>query len=864
MRQYGQIKQKHADKILLFRLGDFYETFGTDAELTAAACGITLTKRNNGGANEIPLAGFPHHQLDAYLPKLVNAGYRVAVCEQLEDPKQAKGIVKRGVVEVVTPGVVMYDKLLDNKQHTYAACVSAPAKPSGTWGISVIDVSTGTFLCGDVPAERLAAVLDSYSPAEILVDRSRSSDWTPVVGQLGRTPSISKLDEWHFDLEFARTALLRHFDTASLKGFGVEDHLAGVVAAGVLLNYVAETQTRSMNHITSLSLLNANEFMILDASTRRNLEIHASMFAGDSAGALVGIIDKTKSPMGGRLLRWWLQAPLINLQRINKRHELVQSFVDAPDLLSLISRHLGSVGDLERLITKVITGRANARDLIALASGLETSATISAELVDSSNERLHALAKGINDHSEAVALIRSALEPEPPVQVGTGLMFIPGYSAELDEVRNALLHGKDWIKQYQSEQRAATGIEKLKVSFNNVFGYYIEVSKLNASKVPDDYERKQTLTNSERYTTTRLKEIEHALLSAEGKVTALETTLLAALRESVGAYCHTIQATSHQLAIADGLHSFAQVAIQNNYVRPVMADDGVLVVAAGRHPVIEHLLPSGTSYVSNDIALNTQTSQIQLITGPNMSGKSSYLRQTGLIVFLAHVGSFVPAESARIPLTDRIFTRVGAQDNISAGESTFLVEMQESANILNNATIKSLILLDEVGRGTATFDGISIAWAMAEYLHEVVGAKTLFATHYHELTELEHSFERVENVQVEVREIDDSILFTHKVVPGHSDHSFGIHVARMAGLPASVISSASTVLEKLESGSSDQSQGARSAAVDRRALERAGQLTMFTVQDDSLRKSVSELDIENMTPIEALKALADLKGQARG
>ena len=860
MRQYRQIKQKNPGTILLFRLGDFYETFGDDAELTAKACGITLTKRNNGAAGEIPLAGFPHHQLDSYLPRLVKAGHRVAVCEQLEDPKQAKGIVRRGVVEVVTPGVVMYDKLLDHKSNTYAASVVPPRSDDEPWGVAVIDVSTGTFIAGDVAANRVQGVLESYQPAEVLVDKSRQAASEALIQTLPGPPAMSRLEDWHYDLEFARTTLTRHFETASLKGFGIEDSVQATTAAGVLLHYVSETQQGALRQITSLRKLNTEEIMILDSSTRRNLEIHASMQAGERNGALVGILDRTTTPMGGRLLRWWLQAPLVSAEGIDKRQTVVQALVDDADTLEDLRRESGRVGDLERLMTKIVAERATARDLAALRSGLSVLPGLRALLTATDHASLHAIAERIDEHQPIVDLLERALTDEPPVAIGTGNMFSTGYHAELDEVVEALVNGKTWIKEYQERERDRSGIANLKVGFNNVFGYYIEISKAQIANAPEDYDRKQTLTNSERFITPELKDLESKLLSAEERATALESRLLSELRQSIGEHCSAVQRTSSLVAALDCLATFADVAIAFEYVRPVVHDGTDLHIVDGRHPVIERVLPPGTTFVSNSIVLDTTEHQLQVITGPNMSGKSSYLRQVGLITFLAHVGSFVPAASARIPLTDRIFTRVGAQDNIVAGESTFLVEMQESANILNNATARSLVLLDEVGRGTATFDGISIAWAIAEFLHEVVGAKTLFATHYHELTALADHFARIENVQVEVREVEDDIVFTHRVIPGHTDHSFGIHVAKMAGLPPSVVSTARLVLDRLEQGQHDPAGGARSTTVDRLDLERAGQLTMFQVKDDELRQRVRELDVENMTPLEALQALADLKG----
>ncbi len=859
MRQYNQIKKKHPDTVLLFRLGDFYETFGDDAVKASAACGITLTKRNNGAAGEIPLAGFPHHQLDAYLPKLVKAGHRVAVCEQLEDPKQAKGIVRRDVVEVVTPGVVLYDKLLDHKSNTFLACLTIPNGRSTMWGLALADVSTGAFMAGDVEEARLASTLEAFQPAEVLVARGARDRWEPILNAASIKPAISKLDDWHFDIESTSTALLRHFGTTSLKGFGLTDATAAIISAGVILHYVAETQQGTLAQITGLRSLHSSETMVLDAATRRNLEIHTSMSAGERSGALVEILDRTTSPMGGRLLRRWLQAPLLQLDDIRHRHRVVGGLVTDPSRLALLRQLVGGVGDLERLMTKVVTDRANARDLAAIRAGLSVLPTIISAVRACPLPEIAAYGDVVGDHVEVHAELDRTLTDEPPVAVGSGQMFRNGIDADLDQARSALLNGKDWIREYQEQEREQSGIASLKISFNNVFGYYIEISKINAGKVPSSYERKQTLANAERYTTPRLKELEVTLLTAESKVSERETELLAAVRRFVARHVSAIQATSQALAELDALCGFADAALTYEYVEPTMGDDGVLEIEGARHPVIERVLPPGTPYVPNSIRLSPADEQIHIITGPNMSGKSSYLRQTGLIVFMAHIGSFVPARSAQIPLTDRIFTRVGAQDNIVAGESTFLVEMAEAANILNNATVNSLILLDELGRGTATFDGISIAWAIAEYLHEVIGAKTLFATHYHELTALADRFERIRNYQVEVKEVGDQILFTHKVVTGHTDHSFGIHVAQMAGLPPTVVSTARTVLQQLETGTHDPSRSARTPAVIRHDLERAGQLTMFEIKDDDLREKVRQIDINSMTPLEALRALAELK-----
>lgn len=844
MRQYRQIKEKHPDTILLFRLGDFYETFGDDAVATAKACGITLTKRNNGGSSETPLAGFPHHQLDSYLPKLVRAGHRVAVCEQLEDPKQAKGIVRRDVVEVVTPGVVLYDKLLESQKHTFVAAVTAKG------GLAICDVSTGTFSAGLIPLHRLGSLLESLQPAELLVDKEDKDFWEPLVEKLSERPALTRLEHWMFDAEFTNTELLRQFKTQNLKGFGFETHSDAVTAAGVVLTYVGQTQKSAMAQISSLRRLDVDDTMILDTQTRRNLEIHSSMSGNSRAGALVGILDHTKTPMGARLLRWWLQAPLLDVDAIGWRHSAVRTFVDDSVLRSSVRDILARIGDLERLVTKVVTRRANPRDLVALRSGLHRLPEVRSTC-DTAVAVVRELASSLPTFDALRADLDAAFVDEPALQVGSGGIFHRGFHAELDACMSARTDGKSWIAEYQEQERNRTGIGSLKIGYTSVFGYYIEVSRTQSSKVPEDYERRQTLANAERYTTPRLREIESMLSSAEDGLSRLESQLLDEMRETIARDAVEIQRAAGIIATLDVLGSFADVAALHSYVEPVLHDGHELRIDGARHPVIEQILPQGTTYVANDVVLDGDAPLIHIITGPNMSGKSSYLRQTGLIVFLAHIGSFVPATSAFIPRTDRIFTRVGAQDNITAGESTFLVEMQESANILNNATRRSLVLLDEVGRGTATFDGISIAWAIAEYLHEVIGCKTLFATHYHELTALAGQFSRIANFRVDVREVADTIVFTHRVVPGHTDHSFGIHVARMAGLPASVITTATHVLEQLESGGHEPVRISREAD--------PGQMSLFEYRDDTFREKVRRLDVDNMTPVQALQALAELK-----
>jgi DNA mismatch repair protein MutS len=852
MRQYNQIKGRHPDTILLFRLGDFYETFGDDAVTTSKACGITLTKRNNGAAGEMPLAGFPHHQLDNYLPKLVAAGHRVAVCEQLEDPKSAKGIVKRDVVEVVTPGVVLYDKLLDSRRNTHVAALVAPTQEGGSWGLSVADVSTGSFTAGEVSSRSIESVLDAFSPAEVVVDKNQRVQTELLLQRCSSKPAQSRLESWHFDRTTCYEQLVRHFGTASLKGFGLQDHELGVVASGVLLHYIAESQKSALTQLQSIRLLRHDDVMILDAATRRNLEIQAPMNAHATSGALVELLDETSTPMGARLLRWWMQTPLRNQERVEQRLGVVRALFTNTDSNSTLRGALSEVGDLERLLTKIVANKATAREVGALRSGLRALPSAIQACHGTSSAELAKLCAGIGEHRDIVECIDSALVDEPPTAIGSGGMFRTGYDHQLDDASSALLHGKEWITSYQQRLRDETGIPNLKIGYTSVFGYYIEISNAQKSKVPEAFDRRQTLANAERYTTAELKELEQKILSAQELVVQRESYLLQSLRERISSACQSLQTTLQRLAVLDVLSSFAYVAKQYSFVEPVLHEGTGLEVDGARHPVIERLLPPGVQYVPNSVRIDTASSQVHIITGPNMSGKSSYLRQIGICVYLAHIGAFVPADRAFVPLTDRIFTRVGAQDNILAGESTFLVEMQESANILNNATERSLILLDEVGRGTATYDGISIAWAIAEYIHDTIGAKTMFATHYHELTQLTERCSRIENFQVEVQEFDNDIVFTHRVVPGHSDHSFGIHVAKMAGMPPAVLETARAVLRNMENDH-DQQTHARLGATS------SGQVSLFEVRDDLLRSRLAELDINNMTPMQALQTLMDIR-----
>ena len=870
MRQYNQIKAKYPDTVLLFRMGDFFETFGVDAEITARVCGIVLTKRNNGGASEMPLAGFPHHQLDSYLPKLVRGGYRVAVCEQLEDPKFARGIVKRGVIEVVTPGVALNEKLLESKKNNYALAVSLRREKNLVQcGVSFIDASTGEFYATEIRYENLANLLEMLAPAEILISKSDKSEFQAVLDKLSMKPSMTKLEPWVFDEEFGRQALLGHFRTQNLKGFGIDTFTDGIAAAGAILHYLNETQQNRLSHIRKIQVFNHSDYMFLDRSTRRNLEITDSLNESGSEGTLISILDKTSTPMGGRMLRKWITRPLLKIESINKRLEIVRSIYNANDSRTRLRHELSRIADLERLASKICTSRANPRDLVMLCQSLNQIEIIRGILTEFDSERLRGLAYNLATPTEVTTLISNAIIEEPSIQYGTGNIFKHNHSIELDSYIEAKTSGKSWISNYQDKERSQSGISSLKVSFNNIFGYFIEITNSHKDKVPANYERKATLTNAERYITPELKEIETKILNAEERIQQIEQTLFADLLSQVAAFTDAFQDLALRIASLDCLTNYAELSRLYGYVEPVIDDSDLLEIDKGRHPVVERLMPVGERFTPNSTNLNPDGELIHIITGPNMSGKSCYLRQVGLVVLLAQIGCYVPATSARIGLVDRIFTRVGAQDNITSGESTFLVEMQEAANIMNNASNRSLILLDEVGRGTATFDGISIAWAIAEYIHNEIGAKTLFATHYHELNELHARYDNIANYRVEVLETGDSIIFTHNVRSGGSDHSFGIHVAHLAGMPDVVIERAESIMKTFENGSeSDNAMVNTSKATapkekvkELRATRRKelpGQLSIFEFHDDKFRERILDLDMENVTPIRAFQILSEL------
>jgi DNA mismatch repair protein MutS len=873
MRQYTRIKAKYPDTILLFRMGDFYETFENDAVITSKVLGITLTKRGNGAAGEVPLAGFPYHALEAYLPKLLKAGHRVAICEQLEDPKLAKGIVKRDVIEVVTPGVAFSDKVLDQKQNNYLAALALPhaiANGKETIGFAFVDISTGEFYISEFPFRDVADQISSVRPSEILVQKR---DFDAIKSILDRAfsgkaviPLLTKTDDWVFNYDFGYELLLTHFKTQTLKGFGSDHFQIGIVAAGAVMNYLQETQKSNLSHIRRLRPYETSDYIVLDQSTQRNLEITAHMMTGGGEGTLFSLLDHTLTPMGGRLLKQWVSRPLKRIDAMIARLDAVNELCDNPGNLDSVRKILDAIGDLERLVGKICTGRANPREVIQLRSILDVIPALIKETQSFSAAYLKELTGHLDPLDDLIGQIRSALSDDPPVQFSEGNIIRKGYNAELDNLRELVFSGKSWIANLQKKERERTGISSLKVSYNKVFGYYIEVTHTHKDKIPQEYIRKQTLTNAERFITPELKEYEEKILNAEEKMLRLESELFTALREEIGSHAQAIQLNAVSVASFDVLCSFAYVAGKNSYVRPEVTDGYAIEIKAGRHPVIESYLPPGERYIPNDAALNQTDHQVLIITGPNMSGKSSYIRQVGLIVLLAQIGSYVPAEEAVIGVVDKIFTRVGASDNIAAGESTFLVEMHEAANIVNTATERSLILLDEVGRGTSTFDGISIAWSLTEYIHERLGAKTIFATHYHELNELAGLFPRIKNYRVDVREYNDRVVFLHKVIPGFADHSYGIQVAQMAGLPSEITERAKLILKNLEDAglslrNVDGKDHIGKEDVRKRLRETAEdlQMTLFEVKDDSLREMILSLELEKITPLEALQKLAWLK-----
>jgi DNA mismatch repair protein MutS len=866
MRQYRQIKDKYPDTIMLFRVGDFYETFEDDAKITSSVLGITLTKRANGAASEVPLAGFPFHALDTYLPKLVKAGYRVAVCDQLEDPKFARGIVKRDVTEVVTPGVTLNDKLLENKKNNYLAAIYIKDNFAG---FAFSDISTGEFYTSEILLSELKEQIENISPTEILYPKRDKEILFKIISSLNiEKPVLTKIDDWVFSFDFGYEILIKHFKTNSLKGFGIENMKLAIIAAGAVLNYFLDTQKSNLGHIKKISKYDHSDFIILDPSTKRNLEIISSLIDGNREGTLLSILDKTKTPMGGRLFKKWISRPLKNLDLINKRAEAVEELFVKKDIREKIAYELSEIGDIERLISKICTGRAVARDVVNLKVILKKIPNLRAIISTLNTSTIEKVFHNLDPLQVVVSKIESALDEESLSPGGSGERIKKGYSPELDELRKIASEAKSWIANQQQYERQRTGINSLKIEYNSVFGYYIEVSKANLSKVPDNYIRKQTLVNAERFITPELKQYEEKVLNAEEKIKVLEDELFNQLKQFISEHAESIQKNAHLIALLDCLVSLAEVAHENNYVRPIVNNSDEIEIIEGRHPVIEKFLPIGVPFIPNDVYLSNNENQILIITGPNMAGKSVFLRQVGLIVLLAQIGSFVPAKKATIGLVDKIFTRVGASDNIASGESTFLVEMNETANILNNATPKSLILLDEVGRGTSTFDGVSIAWAITEYLHEnkKVAAKTLFATHYHELNELARIFPRIKNYKVEVKEIDDKVIFLHKVTPGFADHSYGIQVAKMAGLPEEVTERAKEILKNLEESElriyEDEEKDSTKAVKDismKKIIPNLFQINLFEMNDSKIREELNKVDVNNLTPMQALQKLNELK-----
>ncbi len=869
MRQYRKIKAQYPDAIVLFRMGDFYETFEDDAKIASKVLGIALTKRANGAAADVPLAGFPHHALDTYLPKLVKAGYKVAICEQLEDPKLAKGIVKRDVIEIVTPGVAVLDKLLDTRANNF---VSALFFKDDKTGVAFADVSTGEFYVTEVKTEELPNLLDTITPSEILFSKQSKDKVEEILSKTRVKPALTRLEDWIFKYDYAFEILTNHFQTLSLKGFGIDELELGVISAGAVLHYLQETQRTKLVHIRKISRYDVSDYMILDPSTKRNLEIAVSYSGETTYGTLFSIIDKTQTSMGARLLKRWVLRPLKKLEPIQKRLEAVKELYENSNLRKSLYEILGEIGDIERLISRIAirahlpgtTGRANPRDLTNLKESLKRIPKIKSLISDAKSETLKKIAQSLNPLENVVSLIESAIVDDPPSTVSDGGVIKDGYNQELDELRYIARSGKEFIASLQQRERERTGIPSLKIDYNSVFGYYIEVTKAHLDKVPSDYMRKQTLVNAERFITPELKEYEEKIFTAEEKISALEAELFNELRGKITEHIDAIQKNAQLIAMLDCFVSLAEVAVENNYTCPIVDESDVIEIKDGRHPVVEKILPPGEKFVPNSVYLDNSENQILIITGPNMSGKSVFLRQVGLIVLLAQIGSFVPASYARIGIVDRIFTRVGAEDNIAGGESTFLVEMHEMANILNNATPKSLILLDEVGRGTSTFDGISIAWAITEYIHEnpKVRAKTIFATHYHELNELAEIFPRIKNFKADVREVGDKVIFLHKIVPGYADHSYGIEVAKMAGLPKEVTDRAKEILANLEQKELTPNIKMKKK-ISKEALRDKFQISLFELNDSKLREEILNLNLDNMTPLQALMKLHELKGKIK-
>mgnify|MGYP002584042559 FL=1 len=860
MKQFLDLKAKHPDAVMLFRCGDFYETYSTDAIVASEILGITLTKRANGKGKTVEMAGFPHHALDTYLPKLIRAGKRVAICDQLEDPKLTKKLVKRGITELVTPGVSINDNVLNYKENNFLAAVHFG---KASCGVAFLDISTGEFLTAEGPFDYVDKLLNNFGPKEILFERGKRLMFE---GNFGSKFFTFELDDWVFTESTAREKLLKHFETKNLKGFGVEHLKNGIIASGAILQYLTMTQHTQIGHITSLARIEEDKYVRLDKFTVRSLELIGSM--NDGGSSLLNVIDRTISPMGARLLKRWMVFPLKDEKPINDRLNVVEYFFRQPDFKELIEEQLHLIGDLERIISKVAVGRVSPREVVQLKVALQAIEPIKQACLEADNASLNRIGEQLNLCISIRDRIAKEINNDPPLLINKGGVIKDGVNEELDDLRRISYSGKDYLLQIQQRESEQTGIPSLKVAYNNVFGYYIEVRNIHKDKVPQEWIRKQTLVNAERYITQELKVYEEKILGAEDKILVLETQLYTDLVQALTEFIPQIQINANQIARLDCLLSFANVARENNYIRPVIEDNDVLDIRQGRHPVIEKQLPIGEKYIANDVMLDSTTQQIIIITGPNMAGKSALLRQTALITLLAQIGSFVPAESAHIGLVDKIFTRVGASDNISVGESTFMVEMNEAADILNNVSSRSLVLFDELGRGTSTYDGISIAWAIVEYIHEHPKAKarTLFATHYHELNEMEKSFKRIKNYNVSVKEVDNKVIFLRKLERGGSEHSFGIHVAKMAGMPKSIVKRANTILKQLESD--NRQQGISGKPLAEVSENRSGmQLSFFQLDDPILcqiRDEILNLDVNNLTPIEALNKLNDIKKIVRG
>ena len=860
MKQFLDLKAKHPDAVMLFRCGDFYETYSTDAIVASEILGITLTKRANGKGKTVEMAGFPHHALDTYLPKLVRAGKRVAICDQLEDPKMTKKLVKRGITELVTPGVSINDNVLNYKENNFLAAVHFG---KASCGVAFLDISTGEFLTAEGPFDYIDKLLNNFAPKEILFERGKRLMFE---GNFGSKFFMFELDDWVFTETTAREKLLKHFETKNLKGFGVEHLKNGIIASGAILQYLTMTQHTQIGHITSLARIEEDKYVRLDKFTVRSLELIGNM--NDGGSSLLNVIDRTISPMGARLLKRWMVFPLKDEKPINERLNVVEYFFRQPDFKELIEEQLHLIGDLERIISKVAVGRVSPREVVQLKVALQAIEPIKQACMEADNASLNRIGEQLNLCISIRDRIAKEIKNDPPLLINIGGVIQDGVNADLDELRQISYSGKDYLLKIQQRESEETGIPSLKVAYNNVFGYYIEVRNVHKDKVPKEWIRKQTLVNAERYITQELKEYEEKILGAEDKILILETQLYTDLVQALMEFIPQIQINANQIARLDCLLSFANVARENRYIRPIIEDNDVLDIRQGRHPVIEKQLPIGEKYIANDVMLDSDTQQIIIITGPNMAGKSALLRQTALITLLAQIGSFVPAESAHIGLVDKIFTRVGASDNISVGESTFMVEMNEAADILNNVSSRSLVLFDELGRGTSTYDGISIAWAIVEYIHEHPKAKarTLFATHYHELNEMEKSFKRIKNYNVSVKEVDNKVIFLRKLERGGSEHSFGIHVAKMAGMPKSIVKRANEILKQLESD--NRQQGIAGKPLAEVSENRGGmQLSFFQLDDPILcqiRDEILNLDVNNLTPIEALNKLNDIKKIVRG